>query len=98
VHRTVTSTRRVPFRRLTLLDPALPPGTSQLQTCGIPGTERLVWSETWLGGVRQSRRLLGRHPVQPPVTEIRLVAGPRAVPDDSAARDYSDGMTAAGAR
>ena len=69
---TVTETRPIPYQTRFVRDPAMPRGTSRVQTPGVDGVQTMRWLVTREDGRETDRRLIGSSVTRPP--QHRIVA------------------------
>jgi resuscitation-promoting factor RpfB len=71
--RTVTETRRIPFKTRTVKDPALAEDTTKVRTKGVDGVKTLTHEVTFANGVQTGRKLVRETVTKAPVTQVTAV-------------------------
>jgi resuscitation-promoting factor RpfB len=71
--RTVTETRRIPFRTRTVKDPAMAEGTTEVRTKGVDGVQTLTYEVTFTDGVQTGRKLVRTTVTRAPITKVTAI-------------------------
>lgn len=72
-HRRETRTQEIPFRTVTVEDPALAKGTRQVRTEGTPGLKTLTYDVTLTDGTATDRKLVSETVTRQPVDRVVAV-------------------------
>jgi resuscitation-promoting factor RpfB len=80
--RTVTETKRIPFKTRKVRDSSLDEGESEIRTEGAAGVRTLTYELTITDGNQTAKRLLSNKVTQKPTTKV-IVIGTRSTEPDS---------------
>jgi hypothetical protein len=72
-HRTVTQTRSIPYRTVTVQDPNLASGSTRTRVQGVPGIRTLTYDVTYTDGVETGRTLVRQVTTRAPVNKVVAV-------------------------
>lgn len=86
--RTVTETKRVPFKTRTVRDPDLEEGTKEVRTEGAAGVRTLTYEITLTDGKPTAKRLISNKVTRQPTTKV-LVIGTMSEPESDCDPNYS---------
>ncbi|TDC04899.1 hypothetical protein E1284_36210 [Actinomadura bangladeshensis] len=76
--RTVTETRKIPYKTRKVSDPALAAGKTKVRRRGVAGVRTLTYTVTYTGGTETSRKLVGAKVTRAPVARVIAVGTKRA--------------------
>ncbi|HEY3003061.1 MAG TPA: G5 domain-containing protein [Kribbellaceae bacterium] len=85
----VVETRGIPFKRVTVEDPWLDEGTTEVRTVGVRGTKRLTFAVTLVDGRQVRKRLLSAVVVRRPVDQVTAIGTKAAEPAGDCDPNYS---------
>jgi hypothetical protein len=86
--KTVTVTKKIPFRTKTVEDDSLADGKVKIRTKGVAGEQKLTYRVTLVDGVEQGRTLIRRETVRKPTTRVKVVGTGSAGPGGSCHPNY----------
>lgn len=75
--RTVTETRKIPFKTRKVSDPALAAGKTKVRRPGVAGVKTLTYTVTYTGGTETSRKLVSAKVTRAPVARVVAVGTKR---------------------
>ncbi|WP_285685737.1 G5 domain-containing protein [Actinoplanes sp. NBRC 103695] len=90
--RTVTETKKVPFKSRTVRDPNLEKGSKQTRTEGAAGVRTLTYEITLTDGKQTAKRLLSNKVTQQPTTKVIVIgtmSEPEPEPESDCDPNYS---------
>ncbi|MEU5995604.1 G5 domain-containing protein [Spirillospora sp. NPDC047418] len=76
--RTVTTTRKIPFKTRKVNDPALAAGKTKIRRRGATGVKTLTYAVTYTDGAETSRKLVSEKVTRAPVARVIAVGTKRA--------------------
>ncbi|WP_396454870.1 G5 domain-containing protein [Actinomadura sp.] len=76
--RTVTATRKIPYKTRKVKDPALAAGKTEIRRRGVAGVKKLTYEVTYTNGAETSRKLISEKTTRAPVTRVIAVGTKRA--------------------
>ncbi|MGC5053516.1 G5 domain-containing protein [Micromonospora sp. DT48] len=76
--RTITVTKKVPYKTRTVNDSSLAKGTKKVSTRGVPGVRTLTYEVTVVDGVQTEKKLITSEITTQPVTRVVRVGTKQA--------------------
>ncbi|TDB96676.1 G5 domain-containing protein [Actinomadura sp. 7K534] len=76
--RTVTRTRKIPYRTRRVNDPTLAKGTTRVRQRGVAGVKTVTYKVTYTDGTKTDTKVVGERVTRKPLTRIIAVGTKRA--------------------